>query len=189
MPITAPITRARRILVCSFMPFPECAIGSAIDALCRGWGSATPEQRMPVPVGEIENDAGGHPEAKSLPRAHGQPLHDEHAGSSADDRYDPQTPHAERPWPLWLLDTQHEDAHAYNREGEEGPDVRGVVDLVLIEHEAADGDHEARYDRRDVRCPVLRMNLRCELRQQAVTRHREEDARLAILEDEQHRRQ
>src|SRR5687767_9803970 len=111
---------------------------------------------MPVPVGEIENDAGRHPETKSLPRAHGQTLHDEHAGSSADDRDDPQTAHAERPWPLRLLDTQYEDAHAHDREGEEGSDVREVVDFVLIEHETPDGDHEARDDCRDMGCPVLR---------------------------------
>ena len=52
---------------------------------------------------------------------------------------------------------------------------------------AATPDDDAGDDRGDVRRAELRMDAREDRRQQAVARHGEEDARLAELEDEQHR--
>ena len=52
----------------------------------------------------------------------------------------------------------------------------------------AEGHHHAGEDGGDVRRAVLRVHGGEPRRQQAVAAHREEDARLAELEDEQHRR-
>ena len=52
----------------------------------------------------------------------------------------------------------------------------------------ADATQHAGEERRGVRNPTRRVDLRRPLREQAVARHREEDPRLTVLEDEQHRR-
>ena len=53
---------------------------------------------------------------------------------------------------------------------------------------APSADHDAGDHRGDVRRAGLRMQLRRQPRQQAVTRHGVEDARLSVLEHQQHRR-
>ena len=57
----------------------------------------------------------------------------------------------------------------------------------MLANAGEDRHHDAGQDGGDVRASVLRVDLRRPLRQQAVARHREEDARLAQLEDQQHR--
>ena len=67
------------------------------------------------------------------------------------------------------------------------PMLRQLDHLVDVRHRREHGHEHAGQDRGDVRRPVLRVHLRGPRRQQAVARHREEDARLAELEHQQHR--
>jgi hypothetical protein len=77
----------------------------------------------------------------------------------------------------------------HTRNEAESADVGEVVDLVLVSDERTHGHDDPGRDGRDMRGAVLRMDPRSPARQQAVACHREEDPRLAILKDQEHRRQ
>src|SRR5436189_400880 len=167
-------------------------LASALDRRRRrdryGW-SAAPEGGVLEPIREIQQQSHRHPDPEPLPRAHGKTDHRVDARERSRDAHEPDEWHLERTRPIGLLVAQHQHADAHDRERRERSDVRQVVDLVLVEHQAAEGHDQAGHDRRDVRRPVLGVDLGGPLREQAVARHGEEDARLAVLKDEQHRGQ
>ena len=117
-----------------------------------------------------------------------QSLHDEEASRGRQDRHGPHEGHSEWTRPIGLLVAQDQHADADEREREQRPDVRQVVSLVRVADEGPHRDDDPREQRRNGGNLRPGVNLRGPLRQQAVPCHREEDARLAVLEDEQHRR-
>src|SRR5215211_5418201 len=119
-----------------------------------------------VPVYEVEGQSDRHPDGKTFPRAHRQPDHDIYAGQGAGDRDEPESLHAERPWARRIEIAKREDADADDGERGQRSDVREIVDLVFIEHQAAEGHDDAGDDRRDVRRAILGMDLRRPLGEQ-----------------------
>ena len=65
--------------------------------------------------------------------------------------------------------------------------VRSTISSMLT-NALTTADEHAGQDRRDVRRPEARVHPGEDRRQKPVARHREEDARLPELEDEEHRR-
>ena len=100
----------------------------------------------------------------------------------------PHERHLERPRTIGLLDAQHQHADADEHEGEQRADVRQIVGLGRVADQRPRRHEQPREQRRRPRDARARMDAGRPLRQQAVARHREEDARLAVLEHEQHRR-
>jgi hypothetical protein len=90
--------------------------------------------------------------------------------------------------PVRVLVPEHRDPEADQDEREERPDVREVDHLVDAHERADPADEHAGEDRRDVRRAEARVDAREDRREEPVARHREQDARLPELEDQEHGR-
>ena len=144
---------------------------------------------MSEAVEHVDQKTDDQPDAEALPGVARKPEHHVDTGERAGDRDDRQPLHAERTHTIRIRPAEDQHADAHNREGGKRPDVRQVVDLVLVEDESPDGHRDASDDGRDVRRTVFRVDLRRPGREKAVAGHREEDPRLAVLEHEEHRGQ
>ena len=92
----------------------------------------------------------------------------------------------ERPQPVRLQPPQHDHAGRHQHEGEQRADVGEVHHLGDVGERREGGHEQAGDDGADVGRLEPRVHPRQERRQQAVARHRHEDARLAQLEHQQH---
>src|SRR5712691_2320112 len=152
----------------------------------RAPSSGRPEPAVPDTVEEVEDETDGEPYDESLPR-HEREL--DHQVDAADDgtewhpRYEWRT---ERTRTVGIGLPQHEHADGDEDEREQRSDVGELDHLVDVGDGGEHGDEDARDNRRDVRCPVPGMHPRGPGWVQSVAHHREEDSRLAELEDDEH---
>src|SRR5579864_830587 len=145
----------------------------------------TTEPAVTITVHEVQPETDDQPPAEPPPRRVPQSPHDEEAGGRRQETDDPGKRHSERPRTFRLLVAQHEDADAHEDEGEERPDVGQVVGLAGVAHERPRCHEDAREQRRRPRDVRARMDPGRPRWQQPVARHREKNARLAVLKHEQ----
>ena len=88
---------------------------------------------------------------------------------------------------LGILVAQNNDAEGDQHEREECADVRHRRKRSHVEEPRRDGDEHAGDPGGEGRCPKTRMDSAEDVRQQAVARHGEPDARLPELKDEDRR--
>src|SRR5918992_683248 len=175
-------TRAPRTAIqsCAISPtgyFGENPKGLLYHSPFGGSGDLA-EPAAPVPVDEIQEQPNRQPPREPGLGLRRQPHHYVDAGGGAGQRNGPDKWHSERTRTAGILVTEDEHADTHDRERGERADIGEVVNLVLVSHEAAERDKHAGDDGGDVRRPVLRMDARRPVGQQAVSRHRHEDARL-----------
>ena len=145
---------------------------------------------MSVSVGEVEHEPDREPEAESFPRVPGRPRITKPAGEHADA--------ARRARRTGTLNGRGRFG-SFTRSTSTPPQTRmnakSVPMLVRSYVSAASPIADAHATTIPVTSVVvygirvLGIDARGPLRKQAVARHREEDARLAVLEDQQHRRE
>ena len=134
-------------------------------------------------VKEINQHTNSEPNKEADPRLQRQAQHQHEA------KHDPQNwknrthRNAERAWPIRVGAPQDDDAEANENEGEERSDICKVSQRTDIDYGGDAADKNARPNGGDVWGPKSRMNAGKVLREQAITRHRHKNARLAQLED------
>ncbi len=144
------------------------------------------ERAVSASVEPVDEDADVEPDEEADPCDHGKAQHQVQARHDAKDRDDGSARHAERTVRLGPLVAQHQHGRAHDDEREQRPDARHLAHDLDLGEARHDGDDDARDDRRDVGSAESRVNLADAARQQAVTAHGEEDARLAHEHHEQH---
>ncbi len=143
---------------------------------------------MPVAVERVDQPAQQQPDSKSLPRRSRQPQHRVETREGPEQADPPDERHPERSRAIGLCVSEHQHADANDGERRQRADVGEVVDLVLVGDERTERHDDARDPCRDVRHAPLLAHLRRPRGKKPVARHREEDARLAVLKHQQHRR-
>src|SRR5580704_6756106 len=143
------------------------------------------ERRLPDAVQEVEREADHEPNTEPCPGHVRQAGHEIHAGGRSAERNGPDERHSERPRALGFFIPEREDAETDQDEREQRPDVGEVVRLAGIADQRPESHEDAGRDRRRPWRAESWMDVRCPLWEQSVTRHREEYARLPILEHEQ----
>src|SRR5262245_60199099 len=139
-------------------------------------------------VGEVQHEPDRQPDAEALPCRPRQSVHDEHAPGGRKDADRPHERHPERSWPAGLGATKHEHADADQHKSEQCSDVCQIVRLTRVADQRPERHEYSSKQRRRPGYARTRMDFRGPLRQQPIARHRKEDARLAVLEYEEHRR-
>src|SRR5215208_706904 len=94
--------------------------------------SATPQCGVAIAIRKVQHETDHQLPTEPNPSKARQALHHEYAQQRANDADDVHERHAEWSFPLWIGVAQHDDANAYQREREQGPDVREVVGLAGI---------------------------------------------------------
>src|SRR2546423_2160886 len=141
---------------------------------------------MAETVENVENDANHQPPPDRSPGTVRQASHYKDAEPGASDSDDVQEGYANRPPPLRIGVTQDDHTDADERKREQRSDIRQIVSLSGITDQRPERDEESCEQSGDVRRAILAMHFARPLRQQSVTRHREENSRLTVLENEQH---
>ena len=139
-------------------------------------------------VPHIQRQPDYQPRPKSDPRLERQSQHHVDAEGGRHGRHHDGPRHPEGSGAIWIGPAQDQDARRDQSEREQRADVREIVGLVGVADECPHGDEHPCDDRRDVGDAAAGGDAGRPRRQQAIARHREEDARLAVLEHQQYRR-
>src|SRR5215510_12122324 len=113
--------------------------GDSASARCRLWGGLRDDGTGPasqggvsVAVHEVKYQPDQEPDTESLPRGSRQTNHRVEAGEGAQNGHRQHKRNLERPRPVWISVPQNKHSDAYDRERGKGPDIREIVDLVLV---------------------------------------------------------
>ena len=143
---------------------------------------------MGAAVAEVDAKAEENPEAEAMPCGKRQICHEVAAREDGERCDEPDGGAFEIALEVRLGLSEHHDADGGDEEGGERADIRHLCDHADGEDARDDGDEDSAEDRHAVRRVKAAVDLADVRRHHAVAAHREEDARLAIEEHEQHRR-
>ena len=94
---------------------------------------------------------------------------------------------AESPWPPRIPFAQDQNTYAHENECKQCPDIRQVHHLIDACNHRCDPDGGAGQNCGHIGSPIPGVDFCKALGKQPIPRHREEDPRLAELENEKHR--
>ena len=140
---------------------------------------------MLVAVAEVDETAESAPDDEADPGLPGQVVHEVAAGQDGERRDEPDERAAEGAWHVRLRDAQDEDADGRDQERGERADVGHLGDDADGDEARDDRDEDAAHDGDDVRRVVALVDLADARWDHAVAAHGEEDAGLAVEQDEQ----
>ena len=149
---------------------------------------AAADNAVGAAVAEVDTKTEENPEAETMPSGERQICHEVTAREDGERRDEPDGGAFEIALEVRLGLSEHHDADGGNEEGGERTDVRHLCDHADGEDARDDGDEDRAEDRHAVRRMKAAVDLADVRRYHAVAAHREEDARLAVEEHEQHRR-
>lgn len=143
---------------------------------------------MGAAVAEVDAKTEENPEAEAMPSGERQIRHEVAAREDGERRDEPDGGAFEIALEVRLGLSEYHDADGGDEEGGERADVCHLCNHADGEDARDDGDENRAEDRHAVRRMKATMDLADVRRHHAVAAHREEDARLAVEEHEQHRR-
>src|SRR4051812_19537808 len=152
------------------------------------WWRPASQGRVPESVEPIEDEPSQQPPTEPDPSQVRQAAHYENAQARTRHTNEVDKRHPERSRSFRIDMAQYDYANTHQRKREQRSDIGQVVCLSGITNQRPERDKKSRQHGGDVRRAIFTVNFARPLRQQSVTGHREENAWLAILEHQQHRR-
>src|ERR1035437_993427 len=150
----------------------------------RGVASNLVELAAFAAVEDVDAQADDEPDEEADPGDRGQAGHQQQAAKDAEDGEDGAAHEAEGAVTFGLLAAQDEDSDGYQDEGEQCTDVGHLGQAPHVKYSCRNRDEDAGDDGGEGRCTEARVNFAEGVGQQAVARHGEPDARLAVLADQ-----
>ena len=187
-PIMAPMT----IIMASNRDISRLKCGAPGSGARRRRGDGhgrAPELALADAVGEVDDQADGHPGEESDPCLIGQVGHQIDAGQDAQDGYEGHEWGPERPGKVGSRVAQDKDAAADDGKSEQRANAHQLRDDSHREQGRCDADGKTGGDRGDMGGAELRVDPGRSRRQQSVLGHREEDTGLAHKLDQHDRHQ